>query len=590
MDSSPPLLWKRVFQLIVLLGVAVLLSTPALANREAGGKRAYDNALNLGKVLDNNPALKEGYESSLQKPAQPGQDQQQDGQFAHASNNQMQEYAKQDIQTNATAQETMAGQGMAGYSEGNYGISGAASGQFVLNSQKLNAKIPVANPEDIMGGLLAAGDSSSGTFSIGGGGGSILGSFLQSVLTPASGPPGNKQSGCGAAYAGGTSTSADAQSKACPDGKCNAAKSNSQEKQASRASSAGEDALENLYFAIEDYGQFLINVANEDAGAGGGSMSPTKTYAQVVGMVQKMYKTTYLPLAFLFLLPGALITNTKTLVSFGMLGTRDDDTSSPFAGIFRSVIAVFLIPATQLAVSYMIDVGNALESCVLKYVSMPTILIWVQEQVVVLDAKQQGGPIMNLPNIPMAPYRGKFAGMPIEGMIMQQVSGLDAALMELCNETFHMLTMAMTVMSAFQIATICYLFLVGPLVAAFFAWPGVGRELFRRAFSSWLDGVVIVSLWKFWWNIVLACWTIWIQTSGNNPFDPFNAYYMIAFLCILMSVPFNPFEFKPSEIVGSVLMKAEAVAAKVGQAGKGGGSGGGGKSKGGGGGGGGGGG
>jgi hypothetical protein len=298
-------------------------------------------------------------------------------------------------------------------------------------------------------------------------------------------------------------------------------------------------------------------------------------------MVQKMYKRVYLPLAILFLLPGAVATQAKGLVQFQMLQGRDDDTTTPWVGLMRAVIAIFLIPTTQLAVSYMIDVGNACESVVNKYASMPLILLWVEEQIVIFSPDQQGKLIKNIPNIPMLPVGGKFRGMPIKGAVMEQVSGLDSALAEICNESLHMLAIAMSVMSAFQLALVCYLFLVGPLVAAFFAWPGVGRELFRRAFSSWLDGVVMVTLWKFWWVVVLAAWTTWLEAGGINPFDPMGPYWLIAWMSILISVPFNPFEFKPGEVIQNVLAKAEAVAAKVAQGGKGGGSGGGGKAKGG---------
>lgn len=363
-----------------------------------------------------------------------------------------------------------------------------------------------------------------------------------------------------------------------PEAKCNAAKGDGQAKQSSRASAAGEDALRILTFCIEDYTQYLINVANENAGSPCSSRQPFKTYANVVYMVQKMYHHTYLPLAILFLLPGVLLTQMKSLVGFGIVNTRDEDTVSPFVGIFRAVIAVFLIPVTQLALSYMIDIGNSCEESVTKYVSMPLIYLWIEEQIIIFDPDQQGKQIDNIPNIPMNPLRGKFAGMPIKGAKMEQISGLDSALAEICNEAVHMLGLAMTVMSAFQIATVCYLFLVGPLVGAFFAWPGVGRVLFRRAFASWLDAVVVVSLWKFWWNVVLAAWTIWLQ-SGVNPFDPLGPHWLICWMAILISVPFNPFEFKPSEIIQNVMAKAEAVAAKVAQSGKGGGSGGGGKSK-----------
>lgn len=359
----------------------------------------------------------------------------------------------------------------------------------------------------------------------------------------------------------------------------NNSKSNNASNQGSSASSAGEDTMECMQNALDGMSLTLINVANEESGSPCAPNQVSKTYSNAVWMVMKMYKACFIPMAVLFLLPGALITNTKTMVSYGILhNSNDEDTKTPWTGIMRSVIAVFLIPATQMIVSYMVDVGNSLQYSCQPYVNIPLIVLWAKEQVQIFKPEQQGNPIKNLPNVPMAPWRGKFAGMPQSGAILEQVSGLDAALSELANECTHILTEGLTIAYAFQLAMVCYLFLLGPIAAAFFAWPsGVGKDLFRKAFASWVDGVVIVSLWKFWWNVVLICMTIRCESGALNPFDPFEVYYLVAFLCILMFVPFNPFDFKPSEIVDKALEKAHSVASKVAEAGKGGGSGKGGK-------------
>ena len=365
-----------------------------------------------------------------------------------------------------------------------------------------------------------------------------------------------------------------------PKGQCSGSKCNGSGNQASSAGSAGEDTLECMQNALDGMTLNLINVANEDAGSPCSSDQVSKTYANAVWMVMKMYKACFIPMGVLFLLPGALITNTKTLVSFGILHNgNDEDCTNPFAGIMRSTIAIFLIPATQMILSYMVDVGNSLQYSCQPYVNIPIIVLWAQEQVQIFKPDQQGGPIANLPNIPMAPWRGKFAGMPKAGAILEQISGLDAALSELANECCHILTEGLTIAYAFQLATLCYLFLLGPIAAAFFAWPsGIGKDIFRKAFSSWVDGVVLVSLWKFWWNVLLICMTVRCESGALNPFDVFEVYYLVAFLCIMMVVPFNPFDFKPGEIVSKALEKAQAVASKVAEAGKAGGSGKGGKS------------
>lgn len=441
--------------------------------------------------------------------------------------------------------------------------NGANAGSMQL---LLDRKLQVS-PLEI--GTTSADVLAGGPFATlsGGGGGSC---------SAAGGCPGSPVTTQWAAESGGYNASIGPQMSGNPNGQCNQAKANALGNMCSSASAAGEDALECLINALDGMSIHLINVANEEAGSPCSSLAISKTYSNAVYMVQKMYKNCFLPMVLLFLVPGALLTNTKTMIQFGILKGSDEDTVSPFTGILRSMIAIFLIPATQLIVSYMVDIGNSLQSACTPYVNVPLIVLWAEEQVVLFKEDQQGAPIRNLPNVVMAPWRGKFAGMPIKGAILEQVSGMDAALSELANESLHLLSEGLTITHAFQVVMICYLFLLGPLAAAFFAWPGVGRDLFRRAFATWVDGVVVLSLWKFWWNIVLIVMTIRCESGALNPFDPFEVYYLVAFCCILMFVPFNPFDFKPGEIVSHALEKAHAVASKVAQGGKGGGGGGGG--------------
>jgi len=436
--------------------------------------------------------------------------------------------------------------------------NGTSAGTFnsFLNSQLTLFPISIGTPSD----CNMAG--SNGNFTTGGTGGpSKPCSGLVTAL---------KASAAGS----GTAAAGAAQQDGKPSATGSQAQANQAGAQASGASSAGEDALQCMQDAFEGMTQYLVNVANEDAGSPCASDQVSKTYENAVWMVMQMYKACFLPMAILFLLPGAIITNTKVMVSFGILSNgNDEDAVNPFAGIFRSIIAIFLIPASQMIVSYMVDVGNSLEYSCQPYINIPLIIMWCEEQVQIFSPDQQGNPIKNQPVVPMAPWRGKAAGMPVAGAVMEQISGLDGALADLANESMHILSEGLTITYAFQLVMICYLLCLGPLAAAFFAWPAVGRDLFRKCFASWVDAVVILSLWKFWWSVVLICMTVRLQSGGVNPFDPFEVYYLIAFLCILMFVPFNPFDFKPGEIVGSALEKAQAVAQKVASAGASGGGG-----------------
>src|SRR5262249_46497632 len=126
----------------------------------------------------------------------------------------------------------------------------------------------------------------------------------------------------------------------------------------------------------------LVNVADDKQGTGhsGGGRGDAGKAVQVV---QKIYKEIFLPMAFLLLLPGAILTQVKGMVGAVIAGA-DEDSINPFTGIIRAVIAVFLIVCTPLIVSYCIDAGNALAEEVVKPERG-----WVQEKVVTNWAKEQ---------------------------------------------------------------------------------------------------------------------------------------------------------------------------------------------------------
>ncbi|HNA74187.1 MAG TPA: hypothetical protein PKW73_12655, partial [Candidatus Obscuribacter sp.] len=103
----------------------------------------------------------------------------------------------------------------------------------------------------------------------------------------------------------------------------------------------------------------LINLANENSGTGPNLGAYYRRVSDAVRQVQIMYHQVYVPLAILFLLPGAVISQAKSIVAGGF-ALRAQEAQSPFDGLLRSFVAVFLIPATQLIVSYAIDVGNSM--------------------------------------------------------------------------------------------------------------------------------------------------------------------------------------------------------------------------------------
>jgi len=302
----------------------------------------------------------------------------------------------------------------------------------------------------------------------------------------------------------------------------------------------------------------LINVANEGSGTPTLGNVPFKTYSQAVWMVQQMYKQCFVPMAILLVLPGAILTQLKGLVAFSMLDTHDDDTLSPITGIIRAMMAIFLIPATQLIVSYVIDVGNSLTDSVKTYVQVEQIQNWACEQTFGTSPQNADNCIKNIcdTGTPM-PFRGKLADASEKSTVFERQSYTTTALQNIFNTINAAISEGLAILNGFQIVLMCYLFLMGPIAAAFFAWPsGIGRDTFRKCFNNWMDGVVVLALWKFWWCIVLLCMSVRLQTSAINPNDQFELYIYTAFMGLLLFVPFQPFDFKPGEIVSTILEKA----------------------------------
>jgi hypothetical protein len=338
-----------------------------------------------------------------------------------------------------------------------------------------------------------------------------------------------------------------------PQGWSHVAKGVQEAQNAQNADNQGNSCKQNCQSSFDSMKLPLINVANEEAATPCSSDQAFKDDSNVIWMVQQMYKKCYVPMAVLFLLPGAILTQTKSLVSFSILGSQDDDTQSPFMGIIRAIIAIFLIPATQLTVSYCIDIGNALTDPVAKRVQVETLMNWVNQQAYSTDPKNNDNTIKRV-----SASMGKLAGTPAESAVQERQNDLTVTVQNMFNTINNMLSQGLNVLNGFQIVMMCYLFLLGPIAAALYAWPaGIGQNLFKKAFASWLDGVIVLSLWKFWWCIILLCMVVRLQSGSVDPNSHYEMYYFSAFMGILVMAPFQPFEFHPGDIVSHVLEKAQ---------------------------------
>jgi hypothetical protein len=278
----------------------------------------------------------------------------------------------------------------------------------------------------------------------------------------------------------------------------------------------------------------LINVANEMAATPTNGKDSKRTISQAIWIVQEMYKRFFMPLALLLLLVGAVITQTANYVG----GTFLKNERGPFEGLLRASIAIFLIPATQLAVSYFIDFGNAMTDPVKRAIDAKTITEWSRA-------------ITN----------------PKQGMTRAQIerrdraeSTMSATTRAIYGSAHAILNSALMVLGVFQLVMVCYLFLLGPVAASMFAWPDCVGSLFRPVFANWLNALSNVVLWKFWWCTIILCMATrihWLQDSGGMNFSsPWEPIVYTAFLVMLGYVPFSALDFKPGDMVDSLLEKA----------------------------------
>jgi len=350
----------------------------------------------------------------------------------------------------------------------------------------------------------------------------------------------------------------------------------------------------------------LINLANENSGTGPNLGAYYRQVSDAVRQVQIMYHQVYVPMAILFLLPGAVITQAKSIVAGGF-ALRSAEAQSPFDGLLRSFVAVFLIPATQLIVSYAIDVGNSMAYSVYDpWVNIDRVKEWTHQ------LSYNNNPRTNYDNAVLPPEQGgqnnqsawqRALSGDVFGAILQFVMDLfgygeglggnvpetvtmeerNSWLSSMLETAFNWMMWGMSqgliILTAFQLVFMCYLFLLGPLAAAFYAWPDLQNEgnqkLCRRVFGSWVNAVISLALWRFYWMVILAIMTqrlIYISQSRTATNLQWEVAVFTCLLGLMLHVPFSPFKFDPA----AALEKVEKFANSTGGSGGGGAGGGGG--------------
>lgn len=234
----------------------------------------------------------------------------------------------------------------------------------------------------------------------------------------------------------------------------------------------------------------------------------------------------FVPMALLLLLPGAVLTQVRAIISQGspIVGQV-----SPFEGMQRSMIALFLIPGSYLIVNYSIDLANSLQySISTEYRNLFHSDMYEDAQCAEIRAfgaramSENEGSLRVPPAVLTPVNSGIFSNAEARlwGKIVDPCSNLNMvprtrddssmpsstiAARTVMNTSNAGVNTAWSILCAFQMAFFYYLFFVGPIMAALWVWP---MKVFRDAFPSWCEGVITLCFWSMFWTtsiLLLAC-------------------------------------------------------------------------------------
>ncbi len=304
------------------------------------------------------------------------------------------------------------------------------------------------------------------------------------------------------------------------------------------ADSAGQDVAGAFQGNLGQTTATLINVANE-AVASPAQSGQARTMPQAIWIVQQMYQRFFLPLSLLMLLVGATMTQSAVYFKSTLANSTQAaaDPAHPFEGLIRAVMALFLICAIPLTVSYSIDFGNAITAPVEQMVDRTILTSWTQGFT---------NPTQNMTAKQASDY-------------YQNESTAAATGRAVFNSVQALLNAGVMVQTVYQVVMVCYLFLLGPIAAAFYAWPTMGTQ-FRRVLGNWFNGLANLVLWRFWWCIILLVMATrirWLQDIGGyNPNSPWEPIVYTAFMVMLAYVPFAALDFRPGDMVQALMDKA----------------------------------
>jgi hypothetical protein len=237
----------------------------------------------------------------------------------------------------------------------------------------------------------------------------------------------------------------------------------------------------------------------------------------------------FVPIGILLLLPGAIMSQVKAIMNAGNPAMDDPllGAANPFDGILRALIAIFLIPASYLIVNYGIDVSNSITLTIAgaysqmfggnmyKAAECAQIRANPVRQAAENNNNYSATTANMYPLLNSKTTRGNFEGNTLETKIEDPCSGISIAPADRTDEAMSFgntatrllangmnagLTTTWNLLSAFMMAYLMYLFFVGPVVAALYAWPMLQL---RNAFPSWVEGTITICFWSLFWNTVI---------------------------------------------------------------------------------------
>lgn len=276
----------------------------------------------------------------------------------------------------------------------------------------------------------------------------------------------------------------------------------------SAANSAGNMATNQAISAIDFSKKYLVNFTAEQG-----------------NVWHRLRDQLFIPMAILLLLPGAVLAQVKAIVAQGSPVWAQAD--SPIEGITRSIVAIFLIPATFLVINYGIDVSNSITFTIAdEYkrifgTDMYEDAICHEKRAFATNPSNRQENAIHQKETPT--NRGTSVWSAFEGLNStvreyDPCLGIDNTRVpdenavqaknwgRLSKNVANTgITAAWNIMSAFQMAYLYYLWCMGPIAAALWVWPIAPM---RRALASWIEGVITLCFWSLFWNttiLLLAC-------------------------------------------------------------------------------------